>query len=160
MQHGKANEAALGASGGDVSQRPAMKNSAAGYDAYQAALTADTPVTNKRGRHGEFLDAEAEKPRLLRIMEIKNISMRACALSIIFPTMRRRWIYGLPDDACTGRERYRAVRQGKRRGHASFLHAPFELDSTAEGLYLSDRSGRVRDCAFLHDIPYGGSMGA
>ncbi len=67
---------------------------------------------------------------------------------------------GLPGcDACTGRALSCCATKGSGAADAGFLHAPFELDSTAEGLYLSDRSGRVRDCAFLHDIPYGGSMG-
>lgn len=141
---------------------PGYENSAAGYDAYQAALTADTPVIISEAVTANFSTLKQKNLGYCDWAEIKNISNESVRLSEYYLSddAAALDIWAFPDVTLAPGESV-IVLCDKRSGaaDAGFLHAPFELDSTAEGLYLSDRSGRVRDCAFLHDIPYGGSMG-
>ena len=99
MQHGQGEYGAAPKRRGEWEATyfatPGYENSAAGYDAYQAALTADTPVIISEAVTANFSTLKQKNLGYCDWAEIKNISNESVRLSgIIFPTMRRRWIYG------------------------------------------------------------------
>lgn len=162
---GKAGLALVRGSAGEWEESfwctPGYENTPEGYDAWQASLAVTSPLVISEVVNANSAMLEQKDLGFCDWVEIKNVSAAQVAPGeyCLSDDDAALDAWEFPDMTLAAGESVTVIcdKSGKTADEG-YLHAPFELGSDGEGLYLS-RGGVVEDYVFHHDVPANGSMG-
>lgn len=140
---------------------PGYENTAAGYESFCSARTAEGPLVINEVCVDNFSDYDTQKLGYTDWVEIRNISGDAVDLSqfCISDDLKNLRQYALDGILGAGEKVTVLCDKDASKYTGDMLMAPFSLNSENDRLYLSEASGRIIDYTPLKNIPFGKTFG-
>lgn len=139
---------------------PGYPNTAAGYAAFCESRVTESPLVIYEA--AVYNDAFALKGEYYDWVEIKNVSKESEKLSDCCLSDDRKALdkWTLPNRTLGKGQSILIYCTGEEDPTGTGVRAPFALNASSETLYLTKRGeSAAADYVWLHDIPYGRSMG-
>ena len=140
---------------------PGYENTREGYDAWQQSLALPSPLVISEAVTANTATVEQKNLGYCDWVEIKNVSDAPVSLGeyCLSDDDAELALWAFPDMTLAAGESVTVIcDKSDSAVDAGYLHAPFELGTGGESLYLT-RGGEIADYVFLHDVPADGSMG-